>query len=82
MTDRNEAVANALELLMINQIGIGAAIEELAKWIAERGSTDLLTMQSQPYRCSTSTQMASLQSSACYVKRSHNISLSNVSNML
>jgi hypothetical protein len=41
MTDRNEAVANALELLMINQNGIGAAIEELAKWIAERGSTDI-----------------------------------------
>ena len=26
---------------MINQNGIGAAIEELAKWIAERGSTDI-----------------------------------------
>jgi hypothetical protein len=41
MTDKNEAVANALELLMINQNGIGAAIEELTKWIAERGSTDI-----------------------------------------
>ena len=41
MTDKNEAVANALELLMINQNGIGAAIEELAKWIAERGSMDI-----------------------------------------
>jgi len=41
MTDKNEAIANALELLMINQNGIGAAIEELAKWIAERGSTDI-----------------------------------------
>jgi phytoene dehydrogenase-like protein len=39
MTDKNEAIANALELLMINQNGIGAAIEELAKWVAERGST-------------------------------------------
>ncbi|VVN25943.1 hypothetical protein PS673_04551 [Pseudomonas fluorescens] len=39
MTDKNEAVANALELLMINQNGIDAAIEELAKWVAERGST-------------------------------------------
>ena len=38
MTDNNEAIANALELLMINQNGIGAAIEELAKWVAERGS--------------------------------------------
>ena len=41
MTDKNEAVANALELQMINQNGIGAAIEELTKWIAERGSTDI-----------------------------------------
>lgn len=41
MTEKNEAVANALELLMINQNCIGAAIEELAKWIAERGSTDI-----------------------------------------
>lgn len=41
MTDTNEAIANALELLMINQNGIGAAIEELAKWIAERGSVDI-----------------------------------------
>jgi hypothetical protein len=41
MTDKNEAIANALELLMINQNGIGAAIEELAKWIAERGSIDI-----------------------------------------
>lgn len=41
MTDNNEAVANALELLMINQNGIGAAVEELAKWVAERGSTEV-----------------------------------------
>lgn len=41
MPDHNEAVANALELLMINQNGIGAAIEELSKWVAERGSTDV-----------------------------------------
>ena len=41
MTDKNEAVANALELLMINQNGIGAAIEELANWVAERGSTEI-----------------------------------------
>ena len=26
---------------MINQNGIGAAIDELAKWIHERGSTDV-----------------------------------------
>ncbi|WP_417695376.1 hypothetical protein [Pseudomonas sp.] len=41
MSDRNEAVANAIELLMMNQNGIGAAIEELAKWVAERGSVDV-----------------------------------------
>lgn len=41
MPDKDEAIANAIELLMINQNGIGAAIEELAKWIAERGSTDI-----------------------------------------
>jgi len=41
MSDQNEAVANALELLMISQNGLGAAIEELAKWIGERGSTDV-----------------------------------------
>lgn len=40
MSDPNESIANALELLLINQNGIGAAIEELAKWVAERGSTD------------------------------------------
>jgi hypothetical protein len=41
MSVDNEAIANALELLLINQNGIGAAIEELAKWIAERGSVDV-----------------------------------------
>lgn len=41
MTDQNEATANALELLMIGQQGLRAAIEELAKWVAERGSTDI-----------------------------------------
>lgn len=40
MSDQNESIANALELLLINQNGIGAAIEELAKWVDERGSTD------------------------------------------
>lgn len=32
MSDQNEGIANALELLTISQNGIGAAIEELAKW--------------------------------------------------
>ena len=40
MSDQNESIANALELRLINQNGIGAAIEELAKWVDERGSTD------------------------------------------
>jgi hypothetical protein len=41
MSDRDEAVANAIELLMMNQNGIGAAIEELAKWVSDRGSVDV-----------------------------------------
>jgi len=41
MSERHESIADALELLMISQNGIGAAIEELAKWVAERGSTDV-----------------------------------------
>lgn len=41
MSADNEAVASALELLLINQNGIGAAVEELAKWVAERGSVDV-----------------------------------------
>jgi hypothetical protein len=40
MSDHSEAIASALELPLINQSGIGAAIEELAKWVAERGSID------------------------------------------
>lgn len=43
MSDRDEAIANALELLMINQNGIGAAVEELANWVGERGSTGIAT---------------------------------------
>jgi hypothetical protein len=41
MSDDNEAIASALELLMISQNGIGAAVEELAKWVGERGSIDV-----------------------------------------
>ncbi|MDU9031763.1 hypothetical protein NHG95_01260 [Pseudomonas corrugata] len=41
MPDHNEALASALELLLINQNAIGAAIEELSKWVAERGSSDV-----------------------------------------
>ncbi|WP_334597271.1 hypothetical protein [Pseudomonas alvandae] len=41
MPDHNEAVASALELLLINQNAIGAAVEELSKRVAERGSSDV-----------------------------------------
>lgn len=41
MSDEDEAIANALELLMISQNGIAAALEEIAKWVAERGSMDV-----------------------------------------
>lgn len=41
MTDQNEAMATALELLQMNQDGIRAALEELAKWVGKRGSTDI-----------------------------------------
>ncbi|MBA1379781.1 hypothetical protein [Pseudomonas brassicacearum] len=41
MPDHNEALASALELLLINQNAIGAAVEELSKWVAERGSADV-----------------------------------------
>lgn len=40
MSEHNETMANALELLTINQISIAAALEELARWVAQRGSTD------------------------------------------
>lgn len=35
------SAGKCLELLTINQNGLGAAIEELAKWVGERGSTDI-----------------------------------------
>lgn len=41
MPDHNEALASALELLLINQNAIGAAVEELSRWVAERGSSDV-----------------------------------------
>lgn len=41
MSDRDEVLANPIKLFMINQNGIGAAIEELAKWVADRGSVDV-----------------------------------------
>ncbi|WP_338496350.1 hypothetical protein V5F23_20450 [Pseudomonas sp. WP18] len=41
MPDHNEALASALELLLINQSAIGAAVEELSNWVADRGSLDV-----------------------------------------
>lgn len=40
MDDNKAAVAaDTLELLMMNQIAIRAALEELSLWVSQRGST-------------------------------------------
>lgn len=41
MDDRSSATADTLELLHLNQIAIRAALEELALWIKQRGSTNV-----------------------------------------
>lgn len=38
MEDRNAAIADALELLHLNQIALRAAAEEVSTWIRQRGS--------------------------------------------
>ena len=38
MDDKAAATADALELLMMNQTALRAAIEELSTWIRQRGS--------------------------------------------
>ena len=38
MDDKAAATADALELLMMNQTVLRAAIEELSTWIRQRGS--------------------------------------------
>ncbi|WP_313739552.1 hypothetical protein [Pseudomonas sp.] len=38
MDDKAATTADALELLMINQTALRAAIEELGTWIRQRGS--------------------------------------------
>jgi hypothetical protein len=38
MEDRDAAIANALELLHMNQTALRAAIEEVSTWIRQRGS--------------------------------------------
>ncbi|MGF6329838.1 hypothetical protein ABH909_002716 [Pseudomonas sp. BS3782 TE3695] len=40
MTDNNETMADALELLLLNQQAIVAGLEEVALWIKARGSVD------------------------------------------
>lgn len=37
MDDLNEMTADALELLMLNQNALGAAIEELSNWVRDQG---------------------------------------------
>ncbi|QDV97116.1 hypothetical protein FFH90_023570 [Pseudomonas sp. ATCC 43928] len=40
MTNNNETMADALELLLLNQHAIAAGLEEVALWIEARGSAD------------------------------------------
>ncbi|VVM61662.1 hypothetical protein PS631_01323 [Pseudomonas fluorescens] len=39
--DKAAAVADALELLHLNQIALRASIEELSTWIRQRGSVNV-----------------------------------------
>ena len=43
MTTQNETIADVLELIALNQIALRAGIEELAKWVLERGSKNIHT---------------------------------------
>lgn len=40
MRESNEAVADVLELLLLNQHAIAAGLDEVALWIRARGSVD------------------------------------------
>lgn len=40
-TSPDITIADALELIALNQIALRAGIEELAKWVLERGSKDI-----------------------------------------
>lgn len=40
-SDCKIATADALTLLLHNQHALGAAIEEITKWLSERGATDV-----------------------------------------
>lgn len=39
--DKAAAVADALELLHLNQVAIRASVEELSTWIRQRGSVNV-----------------------------------------
>lgn len=41
MDDKHAAMADALELLHMNQTAIRAALEELSLWVSQRGSTHI-----------------------------------------
>lgn len=41
MDDKATATADALELLMMNQTALRAAIEELSTWVRQRGSLNV-----------------------------------------
>jgi hypothetical protein len=41
MDDKAAVTADTLELLMINQTAIRAALEELSLWVGQRGSTHI-----------------------------------------
>lgn len=41
MDDQASITAETLELLLLNQIALRAALEELSLWVSHRGSTDI-----------------------------------------
>jgi len=41
MDDSSSITAEALELVLLNQIALRAGLEELSLWIMQRGSTDV-----------------------------------------
>ncbi|MNJ53414.1 hypothetical protein D3C77_487990 [compost metagenome] len=41
MDDKTAATADALELLLMNQTALRAAIEEVSTWIRQRGSVNI-----------------------------------------
>ncbi|WP_028632537.1 hypothetical protein [Pseudomonas parafulva] len=41
MDDQNSTTADTLELLLLNQVAIRAALEELSLWVSRRGSVNV-----------------------------------------